>query len=313
MVDWSRSALIFPGQGSQQVGMGADLVERYPAAAEVFAQADSILGIPFSKLMFEGPAQDLDQTLNTQPALYVHSIAMLRALESVHGQITPLAAAGHSLGELTALTAADALPFEQGLPLVRERARLMGEAGHTSPGGMVALLGAEAPDAQKLCDRVVADTGLVAVVANDNCPGQIVISGSIGAMDRAMEVGKELGIRRMVRVQISVAAHSPLMEQAASAFREALAKVTFGTPRYPIVANTTATPMTTPEQIVAELSAQLTGPVRFTESILKLKELGATTFYEVGSKEALTGMVKRTDKEIATMPINSADVLAALA
>jgi [acyl-carrier-protein] S-malonyltransferase len=313
MVNWSQSALIFPGQGSQQVGMGADLAARFSVSAEVFAQADDILGIPFSKLMFEDPTGELDQTINTQPALYIHSIAMLRALESIHGQITPLAAAGHSLGELTALTAAGSLSFEQGLPLVRERARLMGEAGHTSPGGMVALLGADAADAQKLADRVVADTGLIAVVANDNCPGQIVLSGSIGAMDRAMEVAKEVGIRRVVRVQISVAAHSPLMENAASAFREALAKVTFGTPRYPIIANTTATPMTTPEQIVAELSAQLTGPVRWTDTILKLKEMGAGTFYEIGSKEALSGMVKRTDKEVTAIPINSAETLAALA
>src|SRR5215813_12464502 len=153
MIDWTTTALVFPGQGSQQVGMCADLVQQYPAAAQVFEQADQILGFPLSKLCFEGPAETLDETINTQPALYVAGIATLRVLEETHGPVNPLAVAGHSLGELTALTAAGALPFEAGVKLVRERGRLMKQAGEKNPGAMAALLGVEIADIRAICDE----------------------------------------------------------------------------------------------------------------------------------------------------------------
>lgn len=312
MIDWSTTALVFPGQGSQQVGMGADLAGQYPAAQQVFDEADRFFGHEFSKLLFEGPAETLDQTINTQPALYIAGVATLRALEALYGPIRPLAVAGHSLGEFTALTAAGALSFEDGLRLVRERARLMREAGERSPGGMAALLGAEIEDARAICAQTSAETGQTIVIANDNCPGQIVLSGDNGAVDRAVTLARERGIRRAVKLAVSVAAHSPLMAYASDAFRAALDATPFADPQVPVIANVSAAPIRTGEETRAELAAQLTQTVRWRESVGVLREMGARTYLELGPKDVLTGLLKRIDRDAAGIAVNSAAAVAAL-
>ncbi len=312
MIDWATTAWLFPGQGSQQVGMGADLAARYPAAARIYEQADRILGFEFSKMCFEGPAAALDETINTQPALYVTGIATLAALEEMHGQISPMAAAGHSLGEFTALTAVGALPFDAGLKLVRERGRLMKEAGEKSPGAMAALLGASIEDVRALCDQASAEVGRPVVLANDNCPGQVVISGDEQALDRALALAKERGIKKTVKLAVSVAAHSPLMAHSAEAFRTALAMTPFETPIVPIVGNVSAAPLRTRNDILSELDAQLTSSVRWTESIQALRAMGVRTFVELGPKEVLTGLLKRIDREATGIALNSAEAIAVL-
>jgi [acyl-carrier-protein] S-malonyltransferase len=311
MIDWSTAALVFPGQGSQQVGMGADLARQYPAAARVFEEADAILGFSLSRLCFEGPAASLDETINTQPALYVTGIATLRALESQHGPITPLAAAGHSLGEFTALTAAGALPFEAGVRIVRERGRLMKEAGEKSPGAMAAILGLGIADLRAIVEQASAETGQPVVVANDNCPGQVVISGVAKALDRALALAQECGAKRAVKLAVSVASHSPLMRHASEAFRAALAAVPFEAPRVPIIGNVGAVPLHTPADILNELAAQLTSSVRWTESVQALRALGVKAFVELGPKDVLTGLLKRIDREATGLAINSAEAVAA--
>jgi [acyl-carrier-protein] S-malonyltransferase len=292
--------------------MGADLAARYPAAARIYEQADRILGFEFSKMCFEGPAAALDETINTQPALYVTGIATLAALEEMHGQISPMAAAGHSLGEFTALTAVGALPFDAGLKLVRERGRLMKEAGEKSPGAMAALLGSSIEDVRALCDQASAEVGRPVVLANDNCPGQVVISGDEQALDRALALAKERGIKKTVKLAVSVAAHSPLMAHSAEAFRTALAMTPFETPIVPIVGNVSAAPLRTRNDILSELDAQLTSSVRWTESIQALRAMGVRTFVELGPKEVLTGLLKRIDREATGIALNSAEAIAVL-
>jgi len=312
MVDWSTAAWVFPGQGSQQVGMGADLVRQYPAARQVFEEADRILGFALSELCFVGPAEALDETINTQPALYVTGIATLRALESQCGTITPLAVAGHSLGEFTALTAAGALPFEAGVKLVRERGRLMKEAGEKSPGAMAALLGLSVEDARTVCEQATNEVGQPVVVANDNCPGQVVISGDEQALDRALELAKERRVKKAVKLAVSVAAHSPLMAYSAEAFRQALAATPFEAPHVPIIGNVNAAPLRAREDIQAELAAQLTSSVRWTESVQALRALGVKTFVELGPKDVLVGLLKRIDREATGMALNSAEAVLAV-
>lgn len=305
MIDWSRTALLFPGQGSQAAGMALDFKRSYAAVAELFESADRVYGEPFSQVFEDAAA--LDRTENTQPALYIAGLAALRALEAAinNGQpLAPLAAAGHSLGEFTALTAAGALSLEDGLRLVRLRGQLMAQAGEAQRGAMAALLGADVTQVRAICERVSAESGAPVVLANDNCPGQAVISGAESAVEAAIALAKAQGIKRAVKLAVSVAAHSPLMASAAEAFRDALQRVTFHAPRFPVIGNTTAAPLTTPEQIVAELSAQLTGSVRWTESVQALRALGAQTFLELGAKDVLTGLLKRIDRDAEGIPIN---------
>jgi len=298
----STTAFVFPGQGSQHVGMAAALAAAFPTARAVLDEADAVLGMRLSALMTDGPEADLNQTANTQPALYVAGVAALRALESaLGGTVRPACAAGHSLGEFTALTAAGALPFATGLKLVQLRGRLMGEAGAKNPGAMAALLGASLDDALAICAEANTDSAPV-VVANDNCPGQIVISGASEAVDKAIDIAKGRGIKRAMRLAVSVAAHSPLMSGAAGEFAAALAEVTFATPAYPVIGNTTAAPLDTPADIMAELRAQLTGRVRWTESVQAMRGRGVTTFIELGAKDVLTGLLKRIDKEAVGIP-----------
>ncbi|HEX2905516.1 MAG TPA: ACP S-malonyltransferase [Phototrophicaceae bacterium] len=311
MADWSTTVFVFPGQGSQQVGMAKDLYELYPAAREIFEQADAMLGFALTKLCFEGPESDLNDTINTQPALYVSGIATLRALCREIPEAMPAFVAGHSLGEFTALAAAGVFSFEDGLRLVRERGRLMKAAGTQSPGAMAATLGLETEQARKVCAQASEKTGGVLVVANDNCPGQLVISGDEATLDAAMGLAKEAGAKKVVKLAVSIAAHSPLMAPAAAEFRKALNATTFQPPTMPVYGNVGAAPLTTVEEIREELERQLTNSVRWTESVRAMIAAGATRFVELGPKDVLAGMMKRIDRSAPGSALNSAETLRA--
>lgn len=308
MLDQRTTALIFPGQGSQFVGMGAALSARYRVARQTFEEADSLLGFPLSRLCFEGPGEDLTATVNAQPALYVAGIAAMRTLYEALGEdFQPACVAGHSLGELTALTAAGVLSFSEGLRLVRRRGEVMRDAGEHSPGGMAALLGVELAEAEALCAEARAKTGGILVVANDNCPGQVVIAGDEATLAAAMATAK-----RAVRLPVSIASHSPLMSRAQAEFAKALAETHFHEPVIPIIGNTQARPLQTADEVRSELNAQLTSPVRWTDSIHAMIGMGITTFIELGSKNVLTGLIKRIDRNVISYVVDSPEGIAAL-
>jgi [acyl-carrier-protein] S-malonyltransferase len=304
MIDWSATAFVFPGQASQEVGMGRDIVEQYSVARDVFDRADDLLGYRLSQLCFEGPEEELNDTVNTQPALFVCSIAILRTLESVCPAAHPAMVAGHSLGELTALVAAGALSFEDGLRLVQIRGRLMKEAGERSPGAMAALLGLDAGDVREICNRASAETGGVVVLANDNCPGQLVISGDEQAIESALALAQEAGARRAVRLAVSIASHSPLMESISEDFRQAVSAVDFRVPEVAIYGNVNAAPLVDVASIQHELSVQLIQPVRWTELVQAMIRDGARRFIEIGSKDVLSGLIRRIDRDVVRVVLN---------
>ena len=310
MIDWSTTALLFPGQGSQQVGMGADIAAKYPEAMQVFEQADAILDTAFSKLIFEGPAETLNLTYNTQPSMFVTSLAIMAAMRKELGSFKPAMVAGHSLGEFTALVVADVFDFEAGLKLVRERARLMGVAGDQHPGAMAAILGLDLKTAQEICASATAAVGNPVIVANDNCPGQIVISGDKEALEHASEQAKEAGAKRVLPLAVSVAAHSPLMESSARVFIDTILHDTsFQTPQIPIIGNANADFLTDPDIIRHELEVQITSSVRWSETMRKMLDNGVTTFLEIGSKSVLCGLLKRIDRSATGIPIEkTADI-----
>lgn len=309
MTNWSEVAFVFPGQGSQAAGMGRDVAEAFPVARDTFAEADDLLGFNLSALCFNGPDDALAQTDVTQPALFVTSLAILRALRSLVPEAQPACGAGHSLGEITALAAAGALSFSDGLRLVRERGRLMRAAGETNPGAMAALLGLDAPAVRDVCAAVSAETGGVLVLANDNCPGQIVISGDVAAVDAGIARAKEAGAKRAVKLNVSIASHSPLMAEASRAFAGALAETPFDEPDYPVYANVTAAPVSGPDAIREELTVQLTRSVRWTESVQAMIGAGARTFVEIGSKDVLTNLLKRIDGTAVGVNLSTAEAL----
>lgn len=309
MLDWTTTAFVFPGQGSQHAGMGADLAAAYPAAREVFQQADEILGFSLSTLCFEGPEEELNDTLNTQPALYVMGAAILRVLEAELGSVRPAMVAGHSLGELTALHAAGALEFADGLRLVRERGRLMKEAGVRSPGAMAAILGLDADAVRDLCADASAQTSEPLVLANDNCEGQLVISGGRAAVEAAVPLATERGAKRAIPLAVSVASHSPLMASITGEFRDALDATTFSEPVIPVIGNVHAAPLTRIEAIRTELAEQLTSTVRWTESVQYMRQTGIETFVEIGPKDVLSGLIKRIDRAAERITLNSAEAV----
>jgi len=305
-----KVAFVFPGQNSQEVGMGATLVQTYPAAREVFAQADDVLAFSLSRLCFEGPEADLNDTINTQAAVYVTSIAALEALRSTGYELTPSAVAGHSLGEYSAYVAAGVLSFEDGLHLVRERGRLMKKAGELNPGGMAAILKLDDATVVKICETVTAQGYGVLQVANYNSPGQVVISGQHSAVDKGIELAQAARARRAIKLQISIAAHSELMRVVEDEFREAVDRTPLNLPEIPIVANITVEPLSSPAAIRAEMVGQLTASVRWTETIQRMVGDGVTSFFEIGPKNVLSGLIRRISREVNTYPVGTADDIA---
>jgi [acyl-carrier-protein] S-malonyltransferase len=294
-----KTAFLFPGQGSQLVGMGKALSEREPAARQVFEQADDYLEFPLSRLAWEGPEDELNDTINTQPALLVHSTAVYQVFKGRYPEFQPAFVAGHSMGELSALVASGALPYLEALGLVRRRGELMKHAGEVSPGGMAAILGLDIPALEAICAQASAGAGPQASVqvANDNCPGQVVISGATDALERALELARSAGARRAVALAVSIAAHSPLMVHAQQDFNQAVEQALIQDPHTPLVGNVTATPLTSADAIRQDLRAQLTSRVRWTESIQFMIASGVDTFIEFGPGSVLSGLLKRIDRQ----------------
>jgi [acyl-carrier-protein] S-malonyltransferase len=290
-------AFVFPGQGAQFVGMGKDLYENNPVAKEMFDKANEILGFNITDLMFNGTDEDLRQTKVTQPAIFLHSVILAKTMGD---DFNPDMVAGHSLGEFSALVAAGALSFEDGLRLVSARAQAMQKACEKTPSTMAAVLALPDAKVEELCASV---TGGVVVPANYNCPGQIVISGSIEGVDAACAKMLEAGAKRALKLKVGGAFHSPLMEPARAELADAIAHTDFHAPKCPVYQNVNAEPQTDPETIKKNLIAQLTAPVRWTQTIQNMIAAGADTFVEVGPGAVLQGLVKKISSEVATSGI----------
>lgn len=326
-----RIAFVFPGQGSQAVGMGADVFQASPAARRVFELADSAIGFPLSVLCFKGPEETLRETINAQPALVANSLALLAALQAaagaplpesgepmLAGPLAPAFTAGHSVGEYAALAIAGALDIGDTLRLVRERGRLMHAAGTGCPSSMAAVLGMDAATLEAICaeatelalaqrapDETHPGAGRV-VVANDNAPGQIVISGAQPALDRAMALARERGAKRVVPLTVSAAFHSPVMAPAAAGMVRAAETAPIRDARIPVISNITATPLTLATDLRRELARQIESPVQWTRSVEYLVAQGVTTFVEIGAGQVLSGLVKRIAKGVTTLALSSA-------
>jgi [acyl-carrier-protein] S-malonyltransferase len=303
-------AFVFPGQGSQYVGMGKALYDASETARRVFRRADEILGFALTRLCFEGPEQDLNDTINAQPAILTVSVACLNAMRErwqVMGQvIAPRYVAGHSLGEFTALVAADVIDFDTALVLVRERGRLMKENGNERPGGMLAVLGLD----RQIVEAVVADAAAFGVitVANANSPGQVVLSGEAAALDRAAELARARGAARVVRLPISIASHSPLMARAATQFGEIVARLPLRQPRIPIVANITGQILTSADDIRKELADHILKPVQWTASVVEMVTRGSAEFLEIGPGQVLSGLIRRISQDSRVVSLNDREV-----
>jgi [acyl-carrier-protein] S-malonyltransferase len=300
MSEINRVAYVFPGQGSQKVGMGKDLFEKYDAAKAVFTEADQILGFPLTKLCFEGPEEELRKTVNAQPALVTMSYACYKAalsLSSNTALTSPVFLAGHSLGEYTALALAGVLDFPTTLKLASQRGRLMFEAGQKIPGGMAAIIGMEESGVNSICEQ----TGTW--LANVNCPGQLVISGSKENIDKAIAMALSMGAPKALALQVSGAFHSPLMQTAAEGLSTVIKGLTFNNARIPVIANTSALPLIESNAIKQELINQVCTSVQWQKSVEYMINNGVSTFIEIGAGKVLAGLIKRIDKNIKIMNI----------
>jgi [acyl-carrier-protein] S-malonyltransferase len=295
--------LLFPGQGSQFVGMGRDLAAAYPEARQVFEEADDVLGFPLSRLAWEGPDDQLTATSNAQPAILVHSMAAFRVIGTRLGDIGM--AAGHSLGEFSAYVAAGTLTFADGVRTVRRRGELMQRSGDERPGTMAALLGLDDDAVEAVC-RDASAAGGACVPANYNSPGQLVISGDVPTVERAMELAKAAGARKAVRLNVSGAFHSPLMQVAEAGLAAQLEDATFELPRFPVVSNVSAQPVTDPDEARRLLVRQLTSPVRWTASMRTMLDSGISRFVEVGPGTVLGGLLRRVERSAHSQSLGTA-------
>jgi [acyl-carrier-protein] S-malonyltransferase len=286
-------AYIFPGQGAQYTGMGKELYEKSPIAREMFEQANSILGFRITDIMFGGTEEELKQTKVTQPAIFLHSTILARVLGE---SFNPDMVAGHSLGELSSLVANKTLSFQDGLALVAKRAQAMQHACEKSPSTMAAIIGSDDITVEDVC----ASVSEIVVPANYNCPGQIVISGSNEGIDKAIELLREKGIKRALKLAVGGAFHSPLMEPARRELEEAINSTTFSKPFCPVYQNVNALPSVDPEIIKSNLVAQLTSPVRWTQTVINMIAGGATYFIEVGPGNVLQGLIKKVNRDAVT-------------
>lgn len=302
----SKTAHVFPGQGSQSVGMGHKLYQNSLKAKEVFEEADEALQFSISRLCFEGPEEELRQTINAQPAIMTVSIACLRAASQVNHSVSPAFVAGHSLGEYTALVAANVLSFTDAIRLVRERGRLMQKAGEIKPGGMAAVIGLDKAVLREICRESGAE------IANFNCSVQIVISGSKEALARAMELAEARGARRVIPLQVSGAFHSTLMQPTIEGMSEAISQIDFRTPKIPIVVNSTAQPVTTAEGVKEELLRQLCNCVQWQPSVEYMVEEGVSTFIEIGPGQVLSGLIKRISNKVQVLNVSDPESIKAL-
>ena len=292
---------MFAGQGAQVVGMGRDLAEQFPVAARLFGQADEILGQKLSEVMWNGPIEELTKTSNCQPALYVHGFASLAVLRELAGDFPIDAAAGLSLGEITAHAAAGTFDFATGLKLVQKRGELMDEACAATVGGMAAMIGGLENEVRQLAADEDVD------VANINAPGQIVISGELAKVEAAIGVAKEYGIRRATLLTVAGAYHSRLMESAYMKLGEALAEIPIQTPRFAVISNVTGEEVTTPDEIRRTLQDQVTATVRWLDCMERLLERGCELFIELGSIGVLAGLLKRTRKDVEVVSASEAE------
>jgi [acyl-carrier-protein] S-malonyltransferase len=302
--------LLFPGQGSQHVGMGRDLAERFPLARETFEEADEVLGTSLSRLCWEGPEEELTRTRNAQPAILVHGIAVWRLVRDALGE--PAVAAGHSLGEFAAYAAAGALEFPDAVRVVRRRGELMFEAGQRRPGTMAAVLGLDDEAVEHACREASGGDAGVVVAANLNAPGQTVISGDVAAVGRAGELLRAAGARRVLPLSVSGAFHSPLMQEAEEGLRAALEEVPFRDPAFAVVSNARAEPVREAARARELLVEQLTSPVRWVASVLAVTGEGTRHFVELGPGSVLTGLLRRIHSDATGRALGTADQVDAL-
>lgn len=290
-------AFVFPGQGAQFPGMGKDLYENSVEAKELFEQANDILGFNITSIMFEGEVEDLKQTKVTQPAIFLHSVLLAKTLK----ELSPDMVAGHSLGEFSALVANGTLHFEDGLKLVSQRALAMQKACEIEPSTMAAIVGLE----DKIVEKVCAEINDIVVPANYNCPGQLVISGSVAGIDKACNILSEKGAKRAIKLVVGGAFHSPFMEPAREKLAAAIEATNFLKPACPVYQNVNAKPVSDPDEIKQNLISQLTAPVKWTQIVQNMIADGATSFTEIGPGKVLQGLVKKVDRKMEARSINN--------